>query len=208
MHSKCLFIEEATVFFLAPDLSMSYTFMDKLLKLGMGFVRSVTNISQYTAMQGLYYLIKYSYPVFLLPTYPKAYHKTITLPFMSGQSQTISHLSVLHDFLVKKIKINLHIIKSRPPEIIKVHKETMFYGTYNKYMDISSISRRVHGFKKFYYSKQGMSNLYLFKLKMIFKYHTSSPKIIAFRIKYKLLSSLSFVALQHWLGTLSCVKMI
>lgn len=44
---------------------------------------------------------------------------------MSGQSQTITHLSVLRDFSVKKIKINLHIIKSRPQEIIKVHKETL-----------------------------------------------------------------------------------
>lgn len=75
-----------------------------LLKLGMGFVRGVTNTSQPTAMQRLCCLIGYSYSVFFCPLYLKACHKTITLPFMSGLSQTISHLSVLCDFLVKKDK--------------------------------------------------------------------------------------------------------
>lgn len=76
--------------------------------------------------------------------YPKSCHKTILLSLLSGWSQIISHLTVLHNFLVKKIKINLPIIKSRPQEIIKAHKETPFYGAYNKQMDISSVLGRVH----------------------------------------------------------------
>lgn len=73
--------------------------------------------------------------------YPEACYKMV---IFSGWSQIISHLTVLQDFLVKKIKINLHMIKSRPKEIIRASKETLFYGAYDKHMDISSILKRVH----------------------------------------------------------------
>lgn len=42
--------------------------------------------------------------------YPEACYKMIIL---SGWSQIISQLTVLQDFLVKMIKINLHMIKSK-----------------------------------------------------------------------------------------------
>ena len=73
--------------------------------------------------------------------YPEACYKMI---IMSGWSQIISHWVVLQDFLVKKIKIDLHMIKSRPKEIIRASKETLFYVAYDKHMDISSILKRVH----------------------------------------------------------------
>lgn len=67
---------------------------------------------------------------------------------MSHWSQIISHLTVLHDFLVKKqnkTDKNKYIHnKSRPQEIIKACKETLFYGTHSKCMDISPIFRRAH----------------------------------------------------------------